>query len=205
MATELRKLKLRRVALVDKGANQEAFVTLFKREEAREVEHMADETKVEETAVATVTKADYDAVLEKAVKAESDATAARQEAENALAELAKRDEELELQKFATEAATVPHLGDKGPQWLRAIHKALGEDYPTFREALTALETQVKDSDLLRETGSNAEAGASEPETVATALAKRIRENDPTLTPEQALARAYDTPEYTAARRAAGGK
>lgn len=210
MPTMLKKLKIRRCALVDKGANQEAFVTLFKRDDTQEVPVDDQETAaVEETPVIqepeVVAKADYEAVVLKVAELESAATAAREQAEKATAELAKRDEEIEIAKFVAEAEKLPLFGDKGPSWLRTVAKALGEDYPAFRERLAATQEQVQQSALFKEVGSAVAVDASDPGAVARVLAKRFQESDPSLTNEQAISRAYATPEYKAARKAAGGK
>ena len=209
MATQLRKLKIRRVALVDSGSNQEAFVTLFKRDSAQEVAPMAQETEVVGTE--TVAKADFEAAVAKATqleaevaKAAKDRADALADAETAKAELAKRDEAIEIAKFATDAKALPIFGDKGGIWLRAIARALGEtDYAELHGKLSGVVKQVDASKLFSEIGSNGDGDASSPEGVAAGLAKVLRDADPTLTKEQALSKAYRTPEYKAARK--GGK
>lgn len=62
MATRLKQLHITKIALVPKGANQEAHVLLYKSATPPEEEDMAE----------TVAKADHDAVLAKLAKAEAD-------------------------------------------------------------------------------------------------------------------------------------
>jgi hypothetical protein len=139
MATHLRGLRIRRVALVDKGANQDAFVELFKRADAQEDPLMAEKDVAtqladlqKQVAELTKAKADADAAV---VKAEADKqaelkkaddlkkTAEQQAAENTEAVVALRKQleaatdqvskladEREMEKYVTLAKSVPHLG-----------------------------------------------------------------------------------------------
>lgn len=62
MATRLKQLHITKIALVPKGANQEAHVLLYKSAPPAEEKTMAE----------TIAKADHDAVLAKLAKAEAD-------------------------------------------------------------------------------------------------------------------------------------
>lgn len=197
MATTLKGLKIRRVALVDKGANQEAFVTLYKRDDAQEVHRMETETVTTEEVQPvpqpeTVAKADYEAAIAKAAEADALAKAARDEAAAVKAELAKRDEAIEIAKFTAEAQALPGLGEQGATWLRAISKALGADYDAFKGKLVALATQVETGALFQAVGSD---GAAEADfnAVVKIAAEKIRKDEPRLTPEQAYVKALEQP------------
>jgi len=211
MATELRKLKIRRVALVDKGANQEAFVTLFKRDDAEEVQHMDDqEAAVVEPVAETVSKADLEAAIAKAEAEKAEIRKAMEavqaEAETAKAELAKRDEATEIAKFDAEAKDVPFLGDKGGVWLRSISKALGDEYAAFRTALLSAAAVEQDSALLQELGTPGTGEDADFNAVATQVAKTIMKDQPQLTREQAYVKALESAEVKAAyARDRGGR
>jgi len=214
MATTLKGLKIRRVALVDKGANQEAHVTLFKRDDTPEEETVAE---VEKREPEMVSKADLEAAIQKAEALEAEkaeitkqAEAAKAEAETVKAELAKRQEAEEIAKYDADAKATPFLGEQGGAWLRVIAKALGDEaYGAFHGKLTGVNAQVEGGALFTERGSNGDGDASSPDAVAEGVAKVIRTNDPTLTKEQALLKAYQTPEvraaYNVARTGKGGK
>lgn len=212
MPTMLKRLKVRRIAVVDRGANQAATVELFKRDDTQEEVPVdgPEAVVVEETQPEMVSKADYEAAIAKAEAEKAElakaAEAERAEAERVRAELAKRDEAIEIAKYDADAKAVTFLGPKGGAWLRAIAKALGEeDYGAFHGVLSGVRAQVDESTLLKEIGSGGDGDATTPQAVAKGLATRILAETPGLTVEQAMARAYDTPEYKAARKAAGGK
>ena len=77
MTTHLRKLKIRAIGLVDKGANPGAFIALFKRHTKPEDRLMADEKTAEELLKAATERADKaEAVIAKA-KEDADAEAAK--------------------------------------------------------------------------------------------------------------------------------
>jgi hypothetical protein len=214
MATKLEQLTIRRVALVDKGANQEAFVTLFKRDsDAEEVQDMAKDKATEDT---TVTKADYEAAIAKAAaleaevaKAADEKAAAVAEAETVRAELAKRDEAAEIAKFDAQAKAVPFLGDKGGAWLRKIAGALGDEYPAFQTSLAAVQKQEEESVLLKEIGSDGDTEGNDFDGRVSAVAKRLLKENPSMTQEQAYVAALETPEvgslYAEARKTKRGR
>lgn len=83
MATKLRKLKIDRVDLVDKGANQAAHVMLFKRDETQEA-NMPPEKK-------EITQADMDELTARVEALMKDHDDALKRAEAAEGEVAKRD------------------------------------------------------------------------------------------------------------------
>ena len=191
MATELRKLRIRRVALVDRGANQDADVELFKRDAPREVDFMAEEQ--------AVSKADLDAALEQVAKAQQEkadaeaaAAKAAEEAAEVKAELAKRDEAAEVAKYDGEAKALPFLGDKGGVWLRTISKALGDEYEAFKTAIVSV-AKVNEAVLTKELGTAGGDRANDPNEVAKGIATEILKTEPTLTMEQAMLRAYQNP------------
>lgn len=192
MATTLRKLRIRRVALVDKAANQEAFVELFKRDTSpREESKMPDKE--------TVAKADLDAALERVEKAEAAALVATEalataeaKATAAAAEIQKRDEAAEIAKYDGQAKDLPFLGAKGGVWLRSISKALGEEYKPFMTALVSAAKVNSESALLKELGVTG-GESTDPNAVAETFAKKILVDHPEFTQEQALTQAYKNP------------
>jgi len=205
VATKLEQLTIRRVALVDKGANQEAFVTLFKREDS----DMAQDQGI--------SKADYDAAVAKAAtleaevhKAVEEKAVAEQAAEEARTELAKRDEAMEIAKFDAQAKDLPFLGEKGGVWLRTIAKALGDEFAAFQTVLKAVTVQEETSNaLLKEIGSDGDTEGSDFDSRVQAVAKRIMKEHPSFTQEQAYVKALEAPEigvlYNEVRKTRGGK
>jgi hypothetical protein len=220
MATILRKLTIRRVALVDAGANQEAFVNLFKRDgdmadkDTPEAKRLADL----EAQVATLTKAraDADAATAKAekdkaaeiAKAEQGKKTAEQVAKEAgeavvalqkqltasSEQIAKLAEEREVERFTEIAKSVPHLGkaeESVPQ-LRAIAKAMdAKAFDAYLVKQRAIAEQLRQSNLLKEIGSNGEGGDGSAASKIAMIAKGLREKDKTLTEEQAYSKALE--------------
>jgi hypothetical protein len=230
MATILRKLTIRRVALVDAGANQEAFVNLFKRDgdmadkETPEAKRLADLEK--QVAELTKAKTDADAATAKAekdkaaeiAKAEQGKKTAEQVAKeageavtalqkqliSATDQIGKLAEEREIERFTEIAKSVPHLGpaaESVPQ-LRAIAKAL--DTKAFEAYLVkqrAIAEQLRQSNLLKEIGGNGDGDGLEFSAKMATLAKQFQAEDKKLTPEQAYVKALEqNPELYDAHR-----
>ena len=217
MATILRKLTIRRVALVDAGANQEAFVNLFKRDgdmvdkETPEAKRLADLEK--QVAELTKAKTDADAATAKAekdkaaeiAKAEQGKKTAEQVAKEAgeavvalqkqlardAEQISKLIEEREVELFTEIAKSVPHLGtvaESVPQ-LRAIAKAMdAKAFDAYLVKQRAIAEQLRQSNLLKEIGSNGE-GETDFNSKVEAIAKKLQADDKALTPEQAYAKA----------------
>lgn len=196
MPTTLKNLRIRRVALVDKGANQEAFITLYKRDDAQEVQPMAETTETTQP-VETVTKAEHEVAVAKIAELEALAKAAQERAETAEAELAKQAEAAEQAEFATRAAAIPFLGETGGETLRQIHKALGEAYQAFEDTLLGVAKQLEASGLLTEQGTAGTEGGTDFASRSEALAKRFQQEDPSLTFQQAYVKALEDPELKA--------
>lgn len=193
MATRLEDLRIRRVALVDKGANQGAQVELFKRE---------GEAEVADTKQEAVSKADYDALLERVTKAEQaqrdaekaaqdkDAavTALQKQAEDAQQRVVKLEEEREVERFAKIAKDVPHLGSATD--LRAIAKGMGaEGFAKYLEAQRAVAQQLAESALFQSIGTGGDEEDAGVNARIEKIAKALQEKDPKLTWEQANAEA----------------
>jgi phage-related minor tail protein len=230
MATILRKLTIRRIALVDAGANQEAFVNLFKRDgdmadkDTPEAKRLADL----EAQVATLTKARADAekakadkekadadVIAKAAEAKKTAEDKAREASDAVVALQKQlatnaeqisklTEEREIERFTEIAKSVPHLGpsvESVPQ-LRAIAKALdAKAFDAYLVKQRAIAEQLRQSNLLKEIGGNGDGDGLEFSAKMATLAKQFQAEDKKLTPEQAYVKALEqNPELYDAHR-----
>ena len=219
MATILRKLTIRRVALVDAGANQEAFVNLFKRDgdmadkETPEAKRLADLEK--QVAELTKAKTDADAATAKAEKdkaaeiakaeqgkktaeqvakeAGEAVTALQKQLTSATDQISKLAEEREVERFTEIAKSFPQMGKAEvavPQ-LRAIAKALGDEgFKAYRIQQTAIAEQLRQSSLFKEIGANGEGDGSAAGKIAT-IAKGLREKDKALTEEQAYSKALE--------------
>jgi hypothetical protein len=219
MATALRHLKIRRVALVDKGANQEAFVTLYKRADPQEDVNMDDKDleKVSESLFQRLVKlfkskpaedgAEGDAPAADAVaKQHADELAER---ERKLAEreteIAKRDAEIaklkdaeEAKEYIAKAAKLPGFGKAenfGPI-LQKIAKALtAEEFAAFSQQLAGAQGQIQASKLFAELGVGGEPEQADPLAKLDTMAKHmVAKSEGKLTFAQAYTAAVQTPE-----------
>lgn len=219
MATWLRKLTIRRVALVDAGANQGAHVELFKRAEVgpeRKEPDMAEQDKVPAPDQETIAKvADLEKRLADAEAAHAELTkraeAAEATAKTATEEKAKLEDRIEKLEEASErvrfiqkAESVPHLGkpEEVATRLRKIAKALGDaEFEEYMKKEVATANQLRVAKLFDVNGSDGDQG-SDFNTKVEVLAKSIRTADPKLTAEQAYVKALEqmpAEEYAAYR------
>lgn len=211
---KLTNLQLEAVALVDRGANPGAQITLFKRHKE---ETMTDKERLEqmqaerdafqkraeaaEAKVAELTKEpDPDPVAKADPVVKAEIEKARQEAAEAKAEIAKMREQSEIREYVAKAAAFPGLGEPpavGPV-LRKIARALtDEEYAAFDQSLTALHKQAEP--LFREFGKSGDTDAATPEDRLDRLAKAaVAKSEGKLTYEQAYANAALSPEGRAA-------
>jgi hypothetical protein len=162
--------------------------------ETEEVEDMTEPVKTEETSV-EVEKADD---VAKALETE---VAKREALEKKLAEMeaiAKRSEI--AARVEKSMGSVPGAnGSDLVELLVAIHDGVGADVAGKVEALLVSSSQaVSESAVLEEVGKDAGAEA-DVFSRAQAIADELRKNDPSLTKEIALAKAFETnPELAAA-------
>jgi len=194
MATELKNLSIRRVALVDRGANPDAFVEIFKRENMEDkdtptVEDLTQKleklTAAQEELVkrAETAEAKVKELEQKEEKPDPIAKAdpevrkmiedAQKEASEAKQRIAKLEDQRDKEMFITKASVLKHIGtaDDLAEDLRDISRALGKErFEKFEAVLQAVEKRLATSKLFSELGSD--QGAGDAESKLENLAKR---------------------------------
>jgi len=127
-------------------------------------------------------------------------------------QLAKRvatlEAEREFQTFVAKAKALPHLAGKSTEQiaklLQAASKGLeGEDYESVIKLLVTADAAVAKSALLRDVGSPLPADEDSPEGQLQAIAKNLREKDPSLSEAAAMVKAAEENQelYNARREA----
>ena len=214
MTTELKHLVIRRVGIVDNGANRDAFIELFKRDS-----DMADKQTLEnvqkdlETVTGEKTSleekvADLEAQLaelkkepepdpiEKADPKVKEALAAvEKRAVDAEARIQKMEDQRDRDKFVKKAAAFGHIAtaDDLAEDLRDISKALGDErYKEFEGRLKTANERIATSKLFTEVGSDGDA-SGEPADKLEALAKSYAAENK-VTYEQAYVNVLNTDE-----------
>jgi len=219
MPTALTHLKIRRVALVDKGANQEAFVTLYKRDTQQKETGMEDKDldQVSESIFQrlvkfikgkdTVEGADgEDAAAMAVAKRHADELAEREKKlADREAEIAKRDAEIASLKDAEEAKQYVAKAEKLPGFgkpevfgpiLQKIAKALSpEEYKTLSQQLAGVQAIAKTNTLFAELGVGGETETPRPlDKLNQMAAQMVAKSEGKLTAAQAYTAALHTPE-----------
>jgi len=209
----LTNLRLDRVDLVGKGANENAHIMLFKSAVADTTETAAiisdspseetilstenavtDEVETVEAVTETVTEAAAEPVVAKAdepvavTKAEHEAVA--KALETAQAEIAKMRDDAELAKFVSIAkadlGSLPEKPETIGLLLKKAHGALDEaEYLTLTRLLKAANAQTDTSALFKQFADANDGEAESVEDVITAKAEELRKTDSKLTIEQA--------------------
>ncbi len=205
MATKLKRLQYQKVALVDRGANPEAHISLFKRDITMAKELTVAEVQAELSAVVAERNALREQVaklsppdtntdpLPEAVRKQVEAAEARAKA--AEERIAKLEDGRAMEQAIQKAHTFKALGaadDLGRilYEIRKVNATLGNDVETL---FAAWNEQLAKSDLFKEVG---KSGVSEtdPEARLEALAKKLQAEKPALTIEQAYAEVCKTAE-----------
>lgn len=206
MTTRLTKLAIDRIDVVDRGANQKAHITLFKRDapmsDEKRLEAIETEAKETKSLLAKVLDAVKGIKPSDAPDPQAELAKRDQAIADAQAELKKRDEEIAAFK-AKESAAVYIAKAKdlaifgkaeefGPE-LQKIAGALGEtDFAKFEQRLKGLVEQVKAGKLFEQIGKDGDADA-DPNAKLEALAKAHQQAHPDVTFEQAYAHVLTTP------------
>lgn len=197
MPSKLRKLRLRRIDLVDKGANQGAFVTLFKN--MAEEEHTImpqDEPKA--TPVTDVEKRLVD--LEKALAdAEQRVADAEAEKDASADRIAKLEDSQRLQRAITSANLFKSLGnpdDLSGKLAKYEAQLDAETFVILRKDMESWNTKLAEAEtvLTKELGVEGEGDTSLTSNLDK-LAKAYRKDHGNgITYEQAYAEVIRTPE-----------
>lgn len=218
MTTRLRRLQYQKVALVDRGANPEAHISLFKRDTTMAKEPTVAEVQAElsqvvaerntlREQVAKLTPPREDKVdLPDAVQKRLDEAESR--ARDAEARIAKMEEGRMLETAIQKAHGFKALGaaDDLGRILYDIRKASGTLADKVEALFTAWNEQMGKSDLFREIGSGQKADG-DPEARLEALAKKYQAEHAGSTIEGAYSEVCKTAEGKAlyAQSLKGGK
>lgn len=205
MASRLRRLQYRKVALVDRGANPEAHISLFKRDDT-----MAKEPTVAEVqAQLAAAEAERDTLREQLAKlapkpkAEPDLPeAVRKQVEEAEARaraaeerIAKLEDGRAMEQAIQKAHTLKALGaaDDLGRVLYEVRKAHPATADKLETLFTAWNEQLAKSALFTEIGSG-ERASTDPEARLEALAKKYQGEHAGVTFEQAFTKVCETAE-----------
>ena len=218
MATKLKDLRVNRIALVDKGANPGAWITLFKRDDT-----VAKDTKKKPMPPENDGDADDDEKgkdmekrdemtieLPDEIQKRLDAAVALEKRAQELEQrVAKMEEQRERTEAIQKARTLDRLG-KADDLASLIQKArklfTADEYAAFEKNLAGWNEQLAKGKLFAEFGSDAQE-ATDPYGKLEAAAKAlVSKGDGKMTFEQAFAKVCDTPEGKELYRAylAGG-
>lgn len=200
MSNWLKRLAISRVALVDRGANPDAHIALYKRDTMADEKEVVTPDQVA-TAIAKAVdeaQASVRAEFEKKLKAETDA---REKAEKAAADnataIAKIRQESRDREFVAKAALTPEWGEAktfGPV-LAKIEAALTPDeFKAFDTKLHAIHKQLDQSRLLTELGVQGETDHATPGAKLDSMAKGYMKDHQGVTYEAAYAAVCKTPD-----------
>lgn len=210
MASKLRRLQYVKVALVDQGANQQAHITLFKRdttmskstptveEVTKERDEVVAKNALLEAEVADLKKklpapTPEPVKLPEAVQKQLDDLAKRNEALES--EVAKAREAKALTEAISKAAIFKALGnaDDLGTLLYAVRKHLSaEQVADFEKRLAAWNEQIRQSNIFKALGTpSVDADSPEGQLDALAKARAEKENIPY---ELAYSKVCDTPD-----------
>lgn len=155
----------------------------------------ADLKKAEDSGLIVKSEAEqFEALLEKAdpavrvlLKKQADDLAAAQK-------IAKEERDERISKeFVSKAATMPMLAEKTDEFGALLHKAAdalpAEDFAALEAVLKTANEQIAQGNLFAEIG---KAGSTTMSASVEAAASEIQKAEPTLTREQAIAKAYET-------------
>lgn len=208
MATRLSKLQYRKVALVDRGANPDAHIQLFKRDDTMPKEMTAAELQAE---LDKVTKALADAKAEIAsLTAEpediekglpepvlKELAALRKQAAEDRARVAKVEEDRQREQAIQKAAGFKALGaaDDLGAVLYEIRKAVKPETATKIETLlTGWNAALEKGALFTEIGKGGKDGETEPSAKLDAMAAAYQEKHEGTTFEKAYSEVCKTAE-----------
>lgn len=135
----------------------------------------------------------FEALLEKADPAVRVLLKKQADDLKAAQEIAKAEREDRISKeYVAKAESLPMLAEDKAEFgglLRKTAEALGDDFPKFEQVLKAANEQIAKGNLFEEFGSG--GGQVTVSKSVEAAAAEIRKTEPTLTEEQAIAKAYE--------------
>lgn len=221
MATHLKRLKLDRIDLVDRGANPGAHIALFKRHTTNGVPLMPETppmTEAEQIADLTAKLAKANADLEEATKPpvkpddieknlspEVKALLAKARADKDAADavnkanderIAKLEAERDRNQMIAKASEFKALGavEDLTAILLPIKKAAPkETYDALLAKMKGWDEVARTSALFKEVGGSGESD-NDPDAKLNLLAKQYHEKHPDLTEQQAYAKTLESPE-----------
>lgn len=215
MTTWLEKLRIRRVALVDAGANQEASVELFKRgkdmaeDKVATLEKRLAELQAEKESLATEMKEAQSRLEALGDAAKPDPIAkADPEVRKRMEELEKRNREQEdrIAKFEADrerdlfirkAAVYPLIGaaEDLAKPLQVLSKGLTEDeYNSFVGNLGTLHARLEESKLFDEVGTAEAMPVGTAQDKLEKLAKAAQAENPGMSYATAFTKVVNTPD-----------
>lgn len=203
----LKRLRINRVALVDKGANPEAEIVLFKREHgfASMEECMAEHDDMDkckalmgEMEKMTDKTPDPTAIEKRLAEFEKRAAEAEAKAKAADEKVQKLEDQREMDVFIAKASGLKDAGftPDDAAILRKVYKAVtAEEAKRLDAILNGAAALARDSVAWREVGvagaGGFGGGAYEK---LEKMAKEVQAKEPKLTAAQAMTKAADTPE-----------
>lgn len=197
MPSKLRKLRLRRIDLVDKGANQGAFVTLFKN--MAQEDHITmpqDEPKASPVSDVEKRLVDLEKALADAEKRVADAEA---EKDASADRIAKLEESQRLQRAITSANFLKSLGnpdDLSGKLAKYEAQLDAETFAMLRKDMESWNTKLAEAEtvLTKEIGVEGDGDTSLTSALDKLAKAYQKDHGNGLTFEQAYAEVIRTPE-----------
>lgn len=202
MSKTLKNLRLDRIDVVDKGANQDSRILIVKRDAScppnKEKKPMTDEEKAAAATAEAEAKKRADEAEAVAKRQADEIAIAKREAAEAKAEIAKMRDERERDQFIAKSKDFKAYGPADTLWqdLRDISKALGPDrFAKFEQTLRAVQTQAESSALFKEVGASGYGDSLSPwAKIEKAVAEQVQKSGGVLTKEAAMTAYLNTPE-----------